>query len=305
MKSSIGALFFGYLLVWTCVPTNAARRMQEDLISYIGTPVTTSPSPPPPPPSLSPPPDTSLPPPPSPPPDATMSSFPPPPLPPPTQIRKSAANGGGTPPPRSPPSPPPFATSPPPSGIGNLFDMALNLPITLINLFWIPVVALVSIWEQTPLYFQAGLAYTAGDLGSASLLMDRAEYEKGVYLQSALANITSNVAKYYSGITGPFVETFLGGINTHAKPWGWAGDWFGDGTNDQTYPYLLTQWSQISPPPAQPPTAPPTPTPGPTIGTSPPPVTPTPSPAGPSSPVTNTGGNVGPPISRNAASTSG
>lgn len=201
------------------------------------------------------------------------------------------------PPPRSPPSPPPFPTSPPPSGIGNLFNIALNLPITLINLIWIPVAAVVSIWEQTPLYFQAGLAYTAGDLAKANLLMDRAEYEKGVYLQSALANITSNVGKYYSGITGPFVETFLGGINTHAIPWGWAGQWFGDGTNDQTYPFLLTQWSQIlTPPPQQ---------------TSPSPTSPSPTPPSPTSPgtpvtpVTNTGTNGQPPISKNAASVNG
>lgn len=67
------------------------------------------------------------------------------------------------------------------------------------------------------------------------------ENEKGVYLQSALANLTSNVVQWYAPITAPFVNTFLGGINTHAKPWGWQSQ-FGNGEGDQTYPYLLTQF---------------------------------------------------------------
>jgi hypothetical protein len=127
-------------------------------------------------------------------------------------------------------------------------------------------------------------------------LWSRSEYEKGVYLQSALANITANVAQYYAPITAPFVNTFLGGINTHAIPWSWQGQNFGDGSNDQTYPFLLTQWSQQqSPTPTAAATTSPTPTP-----TAPVP-TPVPTTA-PSGPITNTGTTK---IASNAASATG
>jgi hypothetical protein len=92
------------------------------------------------------------------------------------------------------------------------------------------------------------------------LLLGCSEYEKGVYLQSAFANLTENIGKYYSFITAPFVNQFLGSVNTHVVAWGEAGQWFGNGERDGTYPFLLNQIKHYSTPPPAAPRATPAPT---------------------------------------------
>jgi hypothetical protein len=65
------------------------------------------------------------------------------------------------------------------------------------------------------------------------------EYEKGVYLNSAITNLTKNVQQYYAPWTKPFVDTFLGGVNTGVQAWGWQSV-FGNGSG--TY-NIIAGWN--------------------------------------------------------------